>query len=64
MQQLFETLFVVGNPNKIFQGKNLFNESLNCHILKTEGRRKRKFSEVDLQICKKIEWNPSKKIST
>ena len=46
MHQLFEPLFVIGNPGKISNGKSILQGSLHYHILKTEGCRKLKYDEV------------------
>ena len=50
MKQLFETLFPVGNPDKISKEKSLSKGNLNCYILGTEGQRTLNFGEVSLQI--------------
>ena len=45
MQELFEILFLIGNPGKFLKG------NLICYISRTEGSTKLNFGEVSLQIC-------------
>ena len=48
MQSIFEILFLVGSLGKISK------ENLICYISGAECRRKLKFGEVGLQICRKF----------